>query len=334
MDDESVTPVAPVTASDAVLDIGTPPNRRAVPENGTGQQPEAGATEAQAPGGKDAGLISLFKDAIDVTSEYRYLDIDDPDRKHIEHEYPGSRFVAAVQFFVRGHAVPWLPLFCVTLYTTFIVTISWLIARNWDQNTRENCSSRWWCTPIAVDSAVASYVGFALFLLLGFRVNESYVRYMSALALWNDSITGTIAGLSTYISMTFRRGLFHENDRERMLGLLAAFAVCLKRDLRGEQDLRELKTMLGPQDLAEIQASPDMPGHCLHILHAYLVTALHKSELQLPSPFIPMLMQMVLSLAGHQAQCMRIRKYKMAYSYGSHLRLFLIIWLILLVRLF
>lgn len=182
-----------------------------------------------------------------------------------------------------------------------------------------------------MDPAVASYVGFALFLLLGFRVNESYARYRKAVSLWNDDISGEIAGFCTYLTMAFRRGLFHENDRQRMLGLIAGYAVSLKRELRDEKDLRELKTMLCEKDLAQIQASADMPGHCLHLIHTYLVAACHKKELKLPAPFLPMLMQMTLNLAGYQGQCMRIKVYKMAYSYGSHLRLFMIIWFMLLV---
>jgi hypothetical protein len=51
---------------------------------------------------------------------------------------------------------------------------------------------RYFCTPLAINSTVAGYVGFALFLLLGFRVSEAYGRYMQGVALWNDSISGGV----------------------------------------------------------------------------------------------------------------------------------------------
>jgi predicted membrane chloride channel (bestrophin family) len=57
---------------------------------------------------------------------------------------------------------------------------------------------RYFCTPLAINSTVAGYVGFALFLLLGFRVSEAYGRYMQGVALWNDSISGGVGTVRIY----------------------------------------------------------------------------------------------------------------------------------------
>jgi hypothetical protein len=266
--------------------------------------PPPSAAPAAAAG--HGGLAALFSPASSAADDYVYLEQPDPDRKATEAADPAgvNRLVRSVQFFTRGHAIPWRAVALAGVWATIAVLASWLFGRHWSKNKPGAC--RWWCSPISIDSAVASYVGFALFLLLGFRVNESYSRYMEAVRIWNDEISGTIAAFCTYASMAFNRGLFHERDRERILGLAAAFAVCLKRELRGEKDLRELKSMLSSKDLAEIQATSDMPGHCLYILNTYLVSSCFK-DLKLPEPFYTMLMGHLQAMAGQQGKVCRRR---------------------------
>lgn len=73
-----------------------------------------------------------------------------------------------------------------------------------------------------------------------------------------------------------------------------------------------------------------MPGHCLYLINGYLIAAMHKKELNLPGPYITMLMGHVQTLAGLQGMCMRIKTYKVAYGYQGHLKIFLAIWFLLL----
>lgn len=319
---------------DAVVDVGASPAHVPDADAGSSSSASSSSSNAQPPpaaASAPSGMMGILSDALDVNEGYEYLDQPDPDAKHVEPpDHAGARLTRAVLYFTRGNAIPWIPLVGVTIYSLIAVLVSWGASRNWSGNDDDVCSSRWWCTPISVDSGVASYVGFALFLLLGFRVNESYGRYMEAVRLWNDVIAGNTGALAMYITLAIPRGTFHERDVERMLGLLAAFSECTKRELRDEKDLRELKGMLGPRDLAAIQSADNMAGHCLYLLHGYMVAASRTPSLNLPGPFYTMMMNKVLALAGANGSCMRIRTYQMAYSYGNHLRLFLLLWLFLL----
>lgn len=144
------SPPASPPPADAAVDVGAAEEAPTEP----GLREVGGAAEGEALSSED-GLLDMFKDAVDAGSEYDYLDQPDPDRKNVEREYPGSKLVAAVLFFTRGHAVPWVPLLGVTLYAAFIITISWVASRNWDQNTPENCKSRWWvCIRCSLCSSV------------------------------------------------------------------------------------------------------------------------------------------------------------------------------------
>ena len=186
--------------------------------------------------------------------------------------------------------MPIKPLLATVLWATIAVLITWATSLNY---TAKNGPCRWWCTPLAIDGDALSYVGFALFLLTSFRVQEAYSRYMEAVRVWTN-IGGTITSFTQYIVQAFPAGMFHNGDRERILAFLVAFPVALKRQLRREKDLRELKDVLTRSDLAELQNAPNMPAHCLYMLSAYCMHAT-KREHKFPQTFIVVSWELYLS---------------------------------------
>lgn len=136
---------------------------------------------------------------------------------------------------------------------------------------------------------------YTFFLYTFFRLsnNRAYGRYMEAIRIWT-SIGGTVTSFAKYIIQAFPPGIFHRGDRERMLGFLIAFPVTLKRQLRCERDLRELKTVLTSEDLAELQNAPSMPSHCLYILSAYCLSA-QEQESRLPQTFLVVRFALILA---------------------------------------
>lgn len=107
---------------------------------------------------------------------------------------------------------------------------------------------------------------------------------MEGLRLWT-MIHGTITSTANYVVQAFSRDCFHIGDRERILGYLVAFAVTLKRELRDERDLRELKCVLTDEDLSRLQNAPVMSSYCLYVLSGYCLEA-KQTETQLPQTFI------------------------------------------------
>jgi len=169
-----------------------------------------------------------------------------------------------------------------------------------------------------------------LFLLLGFRVNESHQRYLDGLKIWNV-IEGNVSTLAKYILQAFPPGTFHVGDRERMLGWLVAFPVALKRELRDERDLCELKNVMAPEDLAELQNAPtgNMASHSLYVLSAYIMKA-HAHDKKFSPAFLMGMVRWLKELDDAAGQCARIRRAPCAFSYVAHLRTFLFLWLFLL----
>lgn len=242
-----------------------------------------------------------------------------PDRTKARSQFSWVRTV------IRGRSFSLLPMLISVGWSVLAVYFAWLASWRWPPAKRTDC--RFFCTPLALDSNIHSYVGFALFLLLGFRVNESHARYMEAMKIWT-SISGTTGSFAKYVVQAFPPGMFHPGDRVRILGFLVAFPVALKRELREERDLRELKSVLSPEDLAELQRAPSMSSHALYVLSAYMLKA-QKKESRFPQTFLVHLINWIADLASSADICMQIKRMPCAFSYLAHLRCFLALWLFL-----
>lgn len=107
---------------------------------------------------------------------------------------------------------------------------------------------------------------------------------MEASRTWTN-ISGTITDFSKYVVLGFPNGIIHRGDRERILSFLVSFPIVLKRELRNERDLRELKTVLSDADLARLQNADSMSSYCLYVLSGYMLKA-RRREHEFPQSFI------------------------------------------------
>lgn len=101
-----------------------------------------------------------------------YADYDDQKvfKKADEGKLDDRKWSRVIYTIVRGRAMPLKPLLLAFLWSVTAVTISYFTSRHYAPHLRNEC--RWWCTPLAIDGNALSYVGFALFLLTSFRVQE------------------------------------------------------------------------------------------------------------------------------------------------------------------
>jgi Bestrophin, RFP-TM, chloride channel len=210
---------------------------------------------------------------------------------------PSHLLVGALQFFAKSDSIPYRTVCAALVWSAFIVSMSYVESRVHHQARLTNCY--WWCSRISIDSNATTYAGFPLFLLLGFRVNQAYARYMEAASIWNEELKQNALQFLTQVGLAFRRELFHENDRERIFALVAAFVETLKRTLRGERELGEVRYMLSKKDADDILAAADMPDYCISLLNAYVLQAAAKpaAQVPVPGPWYPMVIGIIQSLA-------------------------------------
>jgi Bestrophin, RFP-TM, chloride channel len=227
--------------------------------------------------------------------------LDSTHRPHVQTdlELPeASSFgTAFLHFLTKSDSIPYKTVFAASLWSAFVVTMSYLDSRSHNAARTGDC--QWWCSRVSVDPSASTYAGFPLFLLLGFRVNEAYSRYMDAANIWHVDLKLHAVQFLTHVGTAFRPGLFHENDRERIFALVAAFIETLKRTLRDERDLGEVEEMLSKMDADNILSAADMPDYCLSLLNGYVLQAAAKpfSEVPVPGPWFPMVMGFIQNLA-------------------------------------
>eukprot|EP00891_Asterochloris_glomerata_P000068 jgi/Astpho2/68/Aster-04543 len=176
---------------------------------------------------------------------------------------------------------------------------------------------------------------FALSLLLVFRTNASYGRWLEGRKLW-----GSITNRSRDIALTYAR----PGDRlmlEAVPGWAAAFPyvlMCHLRDDRGDSDLRaslkasmqagqclQASGVLTEQDLNALMSAKHRPNYCLRVMGELFNQCSYLSE----NEFVRLDTQMTC-FADYLGAMERIFKSPIPLPYTRHTSRFLMIWLALM----
>lgn len=136
----------------------------------------------------------------------------------------------------------------------------------------------------------------------------------------------------------FTRGLWHQNDQDRIIAHFMAYPIALKMMIRNEREPEQLSTILDPLDVDDVIQSEQMHIHCIRVIRGYFSCA----ENEVKTGFQPA----CPSVAGPCSKCSqvitvdaidsitatitRIAEFQPALGYVNHLRIFLYIWLVFL----
>lgn len=220
------------------------------------------------------------------------------------------------------------------LWTVAVVVFTWWFSERWTswKEGGDSCDP-WWCTPFAVDVNVKEYVGFALFLLLGFRLYDSHWRYVEALRIWQEGIIGNTRLLTNRLFESYPEGTWHEGDLERIAGHVAAFAMVTVGGLRELSKRDELLQMLGPEDVRRIETADDAGTYCIDVVRAYLIDGdrlKHEGKHPCGSNIHWMLLHYITMLGDTASECERMIRIAVPYGYVMHLRIFMYVYLVML----
>lgn len=238
------------------------------------------------------------------------------------------------RIYLAVSAIEWWIMVAVIAWSSIAVTSAYLVSKYLPQNGAKNCEP-WFCSAIAVENSVKEFVGFALFLLLGFRLYDSHGRFRQAVELWQDGLIGTLRLLTNRIFESYGGGTWHEGDLERICGHLAAFSICLMGSLRKKDYKDRLLEVLGEEDVERVLADPERVDYCLDVVRAYLIDG----EVLDISPCSNnpcgcnehwALFYYLRMLENSALECQRMIRIPLPYGYVHHLRIFLMIWIALL----
>ncbi|KAI0558539.1 Bestrophin/UPF0187 [Gracilaria domingensis] len=223
----------------------------------------------------------------------------------------------------------------VVIYTSLAILVAWAISKEFpfDDEIEDLCGL-WFCSRIALDSSVQEYIGFALFLLLGFWLYESHGRYVKGTQIWS-TILGHTRMVSNRIFESYCGNEWHEKDLERIAAHIAAFSVGLVARLRKE-DCREMyRKLLSEEDTEQLLKSVDHADYCLDVLHHYLVRSDHwrnAEDVVDPVSYDEhwCIMYYLYMMKNEATECEELINIPMPYGYVQHLKIFLLIWGLLL----
>lgn len=221
----------------------------------------------------------------------------------------------------------------IVLWSALIIVVAYFVRRKEIEGERSHCFP-WFCSPIAIESTVKDYVGYALFLLLAFRLNDSHRRYVEALRIWKEDIIGEIRLFTARWFASFRNGTWHENDANRVAGYLSAFVICLMGRLRGKTYPDKLREVVAKEDVERILMAEEPAEYCLDVVRAYAFKgeAIWMGDKDSLGSGIELVRAMhhIRALSSALRSSTRLVTVPLPFGYVQHLRIFLCIWILLL----
>ncbi|CAN8064519.1 unnamed protein product [Agarophyton chilense] len=224
-----------------------------------------------------------------------------------------------------------------TLWTAISIALARLVAKYFPFEGKFNESCKpWFCSRIALDSSVAGYIGFALFLLLGFRLLDSHGRYARAIQIWQKGVFLSLHLVSNRIFESYTPEFWHSEDIERIAAHLVAFPIALKSELRGTDCRDELEHVLGDADTQKVLSTQAKANYCVDVVHNYVANGerMYSNESNVLYPAATQEVEIILKylhmMKEAAFECSTIIRVPLPFGYVQHLRILLVIWLVLL----
>lgn len=184
----------------------------------------------------------------------------------------------------------------------------------------------WISIPMSGHSLVASSLG----LLLSHRTSSAYARFWEARGLWAGS-KATCRNLA--MMMKTHIGPSSPQSAEKFMELLAAFPITLMHlCLGGAARLPEYATKLLPKTNIDFQTNPAWPAM---LICAEMQKTLHEAEKEsktakwnlIESAHHSAAAHMIDGLMGKSADCEKILRTPVPWSYSRHTSRFLSLWI-------
>lgn len=165
-------------------------------------------------------------------------------------------------------------------------------------------------------------------LLLVFRTNTAYERYWEGRKLWG-TLVNTIRNLSRQIWVVVSAKTPQDQlGKVAALRLLLGFAIATKLHLQQEPDLRELQTLISPEQYEQLRQVNHPPLKLAFWLEDYLQQQYQWGKINIHQ--LTYLDQLVDNLVIALGGCERIIKTPIPLAYAIHLKQLLLLYCLLL----
>lgn len=115
-----------------------------------------------------------------------------------------------------------------------------------------------------IKMSIATVLGFAVALLLGFRTSASYDRWWEARKIWGGIVNDSRTLVRNCIGYMGLEG--HQSDIERMAKYQMAWNLALKNGLRGLKTAKEITPYLTAEELTQVTGAQNVPNAILKLM--------------------------------------------------------------------
>lgn len=235
--------------------------------------------------------------------------------------------------------LPWTILLSQLVWSCIIVSISYVLA---DKSAADysTLSSSFWTTRVDVPSSVSSGVGWALFVLLAFFIDEASARYYEGQTTISKA-GSHLCQIIRLLRQLYPSGTWHDADLERIAAHCVAIPITVKMAVRGEKDATQLESILHPDDIHDVlNAGGPMHVNCTRVIRAYISAV--ETDRIFRSPGITsnscpagigvrhLLFDLIDTVESDCNVATRISEFRPSVSYVNHLQIFLYIWMMFL----
>jgi len=198
---------------------------------------------------------------------------------------------------IRGTVIPRIAARVVFLA---VLTVSLLIIREWVPGAAARFMS---LKPLG-----HTLIGVALGLMIVFRTNSSYDRYWEGRKLWG--------GLVNTTRNLVRGAAVYTGEVRELAQFVSAYVLALKRHLRSDRDLEEIRALLPPTVFEQVAAAANPPN----MLAYHMSTWIHArmGEGRYDSILAQGLESQVRILLDLQGGCERILRTPLPFAYAVH----------------
>lgn len=219
-------------------------------------------------------------------------------------------------------------------WSSMSVLASYLVSRRFPQPLGDAPCFPWFCSAIALDPNVKEYIAFSLFYLLAFRLNNSHNRYVASIDVWQELITSQVRHLAQRIFASHQdKEVWKTNGHARLAGFISAFSLSLMESLRSESYPEKMEQVLCKRDIAALSVQTSKTGYCEDSIRSFLHEAdpkRKKSNVRGTSTET-MWCSFVLQKLGRTAStCKVIKRIPVPFGFVTHIRTYLLVWILLL----
>lgn len=251
------------------------------------------------------------------------------------HNHPLTLLRALKKSISHLPSVPIRPMLFAIYWSVAAVMVSWGLSHLWSEEKRDVC--RAWCSPIDVENRTLENIGFALFLILAFRASDAMERYQRG-AENIFKLQGLLRSLALDFCWSFKDGLYHEADKEKVVAHLIQIPLCLRDVLLGKGGKEARPSILSTTDQEAFDTHPFPLEHLIRTVEAYALMydmpdaeeALRTRDID-TSPALRV--KMVLRMRDIRKEIysmLAVKRFPISWNYVGHQRLFTSIWLFLL----